>query len=222
MALHCRYDVHNEEEFILEITITRALSELKLLDKRIQRTIHDSTFGGYMVGKKVMTGFNSVEEVEKRAKADYQSVQDLIKRRNKIKSAIVVSNATTTVEVAGITMTVAEVIERKTSIEYEKTLLAKLKNTYTKLVDYVDEVNEEVKHRLDRQLEALYGKDGKAKAMENEEITKAFKADNEAKLIDSLNLKEKIEELTRKIEDFETECDFVLSESNTITKIHVE
>ncbi|MEH6948377.1 hypothetical protein V7068_15160 [Bacillus sp. JJ634] len=58
----------------MEITITRALSELKLLDKRIQRTIHDSTFGGYMVGKKVMTGFNSVEEVEKRAKADYQSV----------------------------------------------------------------------------------------------------------------------------------------------------
>lgn len=205
----------------MEITITRALAELKLLDKRIQRSINDSVLAGYTVGKKIMTGFNSVEEIEQRAKSDYQSIQDLIKRRNDIKGAIVVSNATTRVEIAGNTMTVAEAIERKSSIDYDKMLLNRLRSTYSSIVNQVDRVNEEVKNRLDRQLEVLYGKEGKSKAIENEELTKAFKEDNEAKMIDSLNLKNRIEKLTKDIEDFETEVDFVLSESNTITRIDV-
>ncbi|MFS0657375.1 hypothetical protein AB1L07_01955 [Niallia alba] len=205
----------------MEITITRALAELKLLDKRIQRTINESVLAGYTVGKKFMTGFNSVEEIEKRSKSDYQSIQDLIKRRNEIKSAIVVSNATTQVEIAGQSMTVAEAIERKTSINYDKLLLNKLRSTYSQLVSHVDRVNEDVKNRLDKQLEVLYGKDGKTKAIENEELTRAFKEDNEAKFIDSLNLRDKIEQLTKEIEDFETEVDFILSESNTITRITV-
>lgn len=205
----------------MEITITRALAELKLLDKRIQRSINDSVLAGYTVGKKIMTGFNSVEEIEQRAKSDYQSIQDLIKRRNDIKAAIVVSNATTRVEIAGNTMTVAEAIERKSSIDYDKMLLNRLRSTYSSIVNQVDRVNEEVKNRLDRQLEVLYGKEGKSKAIENEELTKAFKEDNEAKMIDSLNLKNRIEKLTKDIEDFETEVDFVLSESNTITRIDV-
>ncbi|HYK73264.1 MAG TPA: hypothetical protein VEV44_09105, partial [Pseudoneobacillus sp.] len=103
----------------MEITIAKGLVELKLLNNRINRVINDSVFAGFTVGKKVMTGFNDIEELEQRAKSDYQSVQDLIKRRNEIKSAIVVSNATTEVQIADKTLTVAEAIERKSSIEYD-------------------------------------------------------------------------------------------------------
>lgn len=204
-----------------EMTITRALSELKLLNDRIHRTVNNATFGGIKVGKKVSAGFSSVEEIEKRAKADYQSVQALIKRRNEIKSAIVVSNATTKVEVAGHTMTVAEAIERKTSIEYEQNLLSKMKQTYANLTRQVDDVNEQVKHRLDSHLETLFGKEGKASAQANDDIVKAFKADNEAVFIDPLKLKDKIEELEKNIEDFLLEVDFSLSESNTLNRITV-
>lgn len=207
--------------FTMEMTITRGLAELKLLDKRINRTVNESVLAGFTVGKKVMNGFTNVEEIEKRAKSDYQSIQDLIKRRNEIKSAIVVSNATTEVEIAGQKMTVAEAIERKTSIDYDKQLLAKLKQTYANIVNHVDRVNDDVKNRLDKQLEILYGKDGKNKASENEELTKVFKEDNEAKFIDPINLRDKIENLTAEIEDFESEVDFILSESNTITRIAV-
>src|SRR5690606_36145264 len=134
-------------------SIAKALVEIKLLDKRINRVINDSVLAGYTVGKKIMTGFSNVEELEVRAKADYQSIKDLIKRRNDIKSAIVVSNANTYVEIAGNKYTVAEAIERKTSIEYEKDLLNKLKTTYANVVRHVDRVNEDVKNRLDKQLE---------------------------------------------------------------------
>ncbi|MGG0667679.1 hypothetical protein ABE073_04035 [Lederbergia citrisecunda] len=204
-----------------EMTITRALAELKLLNDRIYRTVNNATFGGIKVGKKVSAGFSSVEDVEKRAKADYQSVQALIKRRNEIKAAIVVSNATSKVEIAGQTMTVAEAIERKTSIEYEHALLNRLKQTYVGLTRQVDDVNEKVRNRLDSHLETLFGKEGKSSAQANDDIVKAFKSDNEAEFIDPLKLKDKIEELEKSIEDFLLEVDFSLSESNTLNRITV-
>lgn len=206
----------------MEMTITRALSELKMLDKRIQRAIQEAVLGGYTIGKKPMTGFHSVDEIEKRAKSDFQSIQDLIKRRNQIKSAIVISNATTEVEIAGKKMTVAEAIERKTSIQYEQQLLNKLKQTYTILVNKVDQVNEDVKNRLDKHLETLYGKEGKVKASENEELIKPFLEENEAKFIDPIRLKDRIDELAKEIEEFLMEVDYALSESNTITRITIE
>lgn len=205
----------------MEISIAKGLVELKLLDKRIHRTINDSILAGYTIGKKAMTGFANTEEIEKRSKSDYQSIQDLIKRRNEIKSAIVVSNANTLVDVAGVSMTVAEAIERKSSIEYDKMLLNKLKQTYANIVNHVDRVNDEVKNRLDKQLEILYGKDGKNKAAENEELTKVFKEDNEAKFIDPINLKEKIDKLQVEIEDFEANVDLALTENNALTKITI-
>ncbi|KJD52548.1 hypothetical protein UZ38_37130, partial [Bacillus amyloliquefaciens] len=139
-----------------------------------------------------------------------------------IKSAIVVSNATTKIEVAGVKMTVAEAIERKTSISYDIQLLDKLKEVYADLVDEAESVNQKVTERLDKHLETLFGKDGKVKAAENQEIVKSFLAENEAKIIDPLNLKEKIDSLSKKIEDFEMEVDFALSESNTLTKIKID
>ncbi|MFS0643695.1 hypothetical protein [Siminovitchia sp. 179-K 8D1 HS] len=204
-----------------EMTVSRGLAELKLLDARINRTINESVFGSYTEGKKLPAGFNSVEEVEKQAKSDLQSAKDLIKRRNEIKSAIVQSNAVTKIKVAGKEYTVAEAIERKSSIDYDIQLLNKLKHTYATLTSKVDRINEDVKQRLDSHLEALYGKEGKNKALENAEIVKAFKEDNEAKLIDPINLKEKIDQLTKEIEDFEMEVDHSLTTSNAITTIEV-
>lgn len=205
-----------------EMTVARALSELKLLDARIYRAINDATLGTYSVGGKVLSGYNSTEDIEKQAKADYQSAQALIKRRNTVKSAIVKSNAETDVVVAGVKMTRAEAIERKTSISYDKTLLAKMKSVYAHMTSRVDNINEEVKERLDGQLEVLFGREGKPSTQEIENITKTFKDNNEAKLIDPIGLKKQINKLTEEIESFEQEVDHVLNESNTLTRIAIE
>ncbi|KUR62447.1 hypothetical protein [Bacillus sp. AM 13(2015)] len=205
----------------MEMTITRALSELKMLDKRINRTVDDAILGGLMIGKHIQHGFQNQEEVEKKAKADDQSIQALIKRRNAIKSAIVVSNATTMIDVAGVRM-VAEAIERKTSIDYDIRYLRKMKQVYKELVDKAEQTNEDVKRRLDQHLETLFGKDGKTQAAANQEIVKSFLAENEAVIIDPLRLRVKIEQLSKEIEDFQMEVDFSLSESNTLTKIQID
>lgn len=206
----------------MKMTVAKALNELKLLDSRITRRINESVLAGYVIGKKPMTGFDSIEEIEQRAKSDYQSANDLIKQRNKIKSAIVVSNATTPITVAGVNMTVAEAIEMKSFIEYKKSLLNRLKNTYTQYVNHVERTNTTVKNQLDNHLEVMLGKDGKNKIAENDDFVKSYLSQNEAKLIDPLNLKQKIDELTSEIEAFESDVDYELNRSNVITEITIE
>ncbi len=86
------------------ITVTDALAELTLLQKRIESARVALEKGNLItvveVGK-VPTGFKSREEYEVNAKALVQRVQALLDRRRAIKRVIVVSNASTRVTVAG-------------------------------------------------------------------------------------------------------------------------
>ena len=110
-----------------KMLVTKGLNELKLLDSRIHRKIEEGEFvGAAKVSVPNINGKMTKEAFKANAKADYQSIVDLIKRRNAIKAAIIQSNAITVVEVAGKRMTVAEAIDKKSAIEYEKTLLEKL------------------------------------------------------------------------------------------------
>ena len=67
---------------LVEITVTKGLSELKMLDKRIRRKIEDAVLGGYSVGGKIMTGYDTKEDLERTVKSNFTSIKDLIKRRN--------------------------------------------------------------------------------------------------------------------------------------------
>lgn len=205
----------------MEMTITRGLAELKLLDARIRRSIDEAAFVAVVVGEKPVKGFQSNEEFSRRAQASLQSAQDLIRRRNAIKAAIVVSNATTYVTIGGVRMTVAEAIERKRSIQYDEALLGTLREQHRSAVQEMEQKNAEVKLRLDRLLEANFGKDAKAKDSEYDAIARPFMAQNEAKLVDPVKVKTVIDSMTAEIETFKTEVDFVLSESNTLTRISV-
>lgn len=206
------------------MTITRGLAELKLLDKRIMRKIFDSNFLiANKKSNKKLNGNMTKEEFVQNSKSSYESISDLIERRKKIKSAIVDSNAKTKVTIAGKEMTVAEAIERKDSIQYEKELLDRMEYQYKNTLAEVNRQNEKVQQNLDNLLNTSFGKEGKQKATENEIeiIAKPYLQQNEYEVIDPLNIYNKIEELKEDIEQFELEVDFTLSESNTITKIEI-
>lgn len=205
-----------------QMTVTKALSELKLLDKRINRGIYEAEFVGVVVGDKKKVDHIDVEEFKQKVKSNYDSVVDLIAYRNKIKSAIVSSNAQTTVTIAGNTYTVAEAIERKTSIQYEQELLQRLKTYYLNASTEIDRINENVQVRLDRSLEQMLSNDGKQDNEFINQFTENFNKKNQAKLVDPLNIKEKIETLETEIEDFLSEVDHELSVSNATTIIEVE
>lgn len=209
----------------MEMSITRGLAELKLLSSRVERSIIDSSF--IVANKKSAKKVNNVYTIAEfinNAKSTYQSITDLIERRKEIKSAIVDSNAKTMVTISGKTMSVAEAIERKDSIKFEKLLLENMIKQYNSSVVLANRQNEIVQTKLDELLLVTFGKENKQKTSDSEiaMISNPYLEQNEWELINPLSLHEKIESMKREIEEFENECDFILSESNTITKITIK
>lgn len=207
-----------------KMLVTKGLNELKLLDSRIHRKIEEAQF--ISAAKLSVTNVNSEmtkEEFKNRAKADYMSITDLIKRRNQIKSAIIQSNAVTMVEVAGKKMTVAEAIDKKSSIAYERALVARLSEQYAKAIGRVNAENGRVDDSIETLLITAYGKEGKEKITEAsyDAIAKPYRAANEYGLVDALEAQKLIKTMTDEIEAFESEVDTCLQISNSITMIEV-
>jgi len=198
-----------------KITVTRALAQLKLLDKKIQKAINQSNFANYTIGGKLYLD-------EYTPDSDLQKVQDLIKYRSKLKSSIMKSNASTKITIPGLEeMTVIEAIEYKDSIRYKQQLLNKIKKDLDDVEYNVQSINEDVQHRLDQLIQVSFGKDIKVKGTEYESIAKPFLAKNEAKPVDSLKFYNIAKELESSIDTFLNEIDLTLSESNSTTFIEL-
>lgn len=208
----------------MEMSITRALAELKLLDKRIRKSIGNSVFADMSQGKRPVTGYENNEQFVKSSKSHIQSAKDMIGRRQAIKSAIVRSNAETEIRIGDRKMTVAEAIERKTSVEYEKRLLKKLRNDYFTAKETVENKNAEVRQRLDALLESHFGKDTSQKVSESDvnTISKPYLEQNEWHLVCPPKTETLIRELEDEVHNFEFEINYILSESNTVTKIVID
>lgn len=209
----------------MEMTITRALAELKLLDARINSTINQTQFiGGKKKSATKVTPTQTVEEFNANVKSQYESAKKLIENRKLIKSAIVDSNANVKVKIGEVEMTVADAIERKDSIKYEQAFLNQMINHFNQATAQVNRENEKVQQKLDELLVASFGKEQKGKAGDNEikAISEPFLAQNEFEIVDPLKLKEKIDKLQFDIQGFVSEVDYVLSESNAVNKISVE
>lgn len=203
------------------LTVNRALSELKTLDNRISKAIEQGNYVGVSIGGKIK-GFNNIDEFNNHVKSSFQKTKDLIRRRSEIKSKIVESNAKTKVTIGGQEMTVAEAIERKSSIEYDKHYLAKLKKQYSQVLQYIEDSNEEMNYKIDQAVNNHYGNtEKKISESDYDLIAQPIIKRDKAELVDPENIKKEIEHLEETIEEFETEVDHVLSESNVITKIEI-
>ena len=200
-----------------QISITQALAELKLLRKRLDSGLDDAKF----IALKKKNSIHDVDKFGVQARASLQSYMDLLDRYNKMKSSIVKSNATTTVTVAGKTYSVAEAVERKRSIQYEKNLIREMKSQSAEIQELLKDHQEAQQSRIDRLLSAELSKDSKTNVDTIKSLTETFMAENKAEVIDPLHLDEKIKTMEKEMEDFETTVDWVLSESNGRTLISV-
>ncbi len=202
------------EKMATTMSATGALNELKLLDKRISKKTMNSCF------LSIKTGTNLANK-DCDAKANMQSLTDLINRRSTIKAALMKSNGITIVKVGGEEMTVAAAIEKKTSIKYLNDLLYVLREQRQAMTRQMDIKNIEAQDRLDRLLESTFGKDLKARATEITEISDTFWTANKTILEDEIEIDLKIEELDEFIDTFESVVDLVLSEINAKTEITI-
>jgi hypothetical protein len=197
------------------LSVTQALAELKLLRRRIDHTLEGATF---ICMKKKRDNLD-MARFSTEATASYQSYQDLVTRYNKMKAAIVQSNAVTRVTIGEHSYTVADAVERKRNIQMEKEFLQVLQSQYQAVKEQMEAHQLQEQARVDRLLQAELGKDSKTNVETIQSLTETFLAQNKAEIVDPLGLAERIGTLNRSIEEFETKVDWVLSESNGRTMI---
>lgn len=208
----------------MKITVTRGLAELKTLGNRISSAIQTGTYVSVVRGNKEvpLNGATTKADLESAITASIQQVDALINRRDEIKRAIIVSNGATKVKISGKEMTVAEAIERKTSVEYTLHLINAMQGQYNNATIQVNNQNARVEADIEKRVMAAYGNDkGKVTADQHDVIAKAVKGEAEAKLLDPAKILDKIASLRKDYEDFVTEVDFVLSESNARTEVEI-
>jgi len=199
------------------ISISQALAELKLLRKRIQTATSNSVFTTLKKKRDLL----DVPRFTVDAQASYQSYRDLLNRYNSIKAAIVLSNATTRVSIAGTEYTVADAVERKKTIEMEKNMLHLMQMQFDKVKNDYDSHTSSENARVERLIQTELGKDAKTNVEVITQLSETFLAQNRAEIVDPLNLAKEIAVLNKTIEDFETKVDWILSESNGRTTITV-
>jgi len=143
-----------------------------------------------------------------------------LERRKKIKSAIVMSNATTKVTICGKDMTIAESIETKSSIKHLDNLLNRLKAQFAQESRTIESINEKVRRDLESKTKMTSEKEDTK--IDLNEFSNSYVKMHGVTLYDKLKISSKIEELEDYITKFRSEVDFVLTEKNSTTYINVD
>ena len=210
----------------MTMTITRALVTLKRLDERIQRAIDTGVFVGKVVGKgqhrKVVDSSGTLEDLENKIIGSYDTIEQLFKNREKLKSAIISSNAMTYVTIGHRSLTVAEAIALKETLPYRKHYLSTLRQQRLVALKAVDTANAALQTSLDNMLNTyLDGDKSKLDPAFHDTMIAPQREKKEMSLLTPVNIDARIAELEEEIGDLESEIDFVLSESNARTTIAV-
>lgn len=210
---------------ILEkMTVHKALAELKIIDDRIISAI---TEGTYCVANKHSNDKikgTSVEKYKGVMQGCYDKATALIMRRNAIKRAVVLSNATIKVSVNGEEYTRAEAIEMKNhGVEFDEMILEALRKQYNKSqAEILKQNGDDLEKRAEQYVIGIYGsKEGKTNTDDFEKTKKDFMTANAYELVDPINILDKINNLEDKIASFKAEIDAALSVSNALTEIEI-
>lgn len=206
------------------MNIHQALVELKTLDKRIESAITSCTY--VVPNKHSNTKINGipVKEWVEDTKSHYQKIEDLMRRYEAIKRAVVNSNAVTTVEIGGKTYTVAEAIEMKNhGVDRLQALLRCLSRDYELAKRSADNENgTNLERRADEHVKNMFGNtDMKGASEEVKKAREEFIAAQTVELVDPIDVRAEMEKLEKQINTFVVGVDSALSVSNALTTIEV-
>lgn len=208
-----------------KMNIHKALCEVKMLNNRIEKELEDAQFcaANKRINKKI--DGKSIDETKTAMRAACNKINDLIRRRNTIKKAITLSNATVKVTIGDKEMTVAEAIElKKSGIKYKQDLLDRLSCQLQQAKNTIECYNgETLANKADEYIISMFG--AKEKTTENTEIEEARKTyieNNSYNLIEGNDTEKLISELKKEIDTFVTNVDSALSTSNAVTEIEIE
>lgn len=206
------------------MNVHQALCEIKLLDKRINSEIQNMQSIG--ITKKVaqMVGSQSVTKFKEEAMSQFQKINDLIKRRAAIKSAVVLSNAINKVHIGGKEYTIAEAIEMKNhGLDGKRELRNHLAYQLQVGESTLTRTNEVNDIKCDNYIkETFSNKENKSGAAEIQAAREGYLTSLAVELVDPIGVRDVIKTLADEIDKFEAEVDSALSTSNATTELTIE
>ncbi|MGN8836551.1 hypothetical protein ACTNCI_06180 [Mitsuokella jalaludinii] len=216
----------------MEITIHRALSQLKTTQARIEDRFSKDIYISSTIGKTGMAEGRPVDAVEREIRSNYDSMCQLLRNFETLKLAIIRSNSGITEEstnirtgeVDGRQMTVAEAIAiQKYVLPFWSRFVGHLEAQLNETKRSVEAANNQANREISSMLDTFSNKDSKNldQAQVNT-ITEAYQQNKFRRLVDPLELVRKIDKLHHQIDELAVSVDAFLSESNAISHITVE
>ena len=212
-----------------KMTIHKALAELKTMDDRINKAIRSTSY--VLAVKHSAEKINGVKvsNFKEQMRSGYQKVTDLIKRRDAMKRAVVLSNATTKVKIGDNEYTAAEAIEMKNhGMEFRSALLRQMNSDYIAAQnDLARNGGEALEKKAEQYVLAVIAaqpKDSKMSADSDvmKGLRQTYIENNTYDLVDPLDITKVMEALNAEINEFNAEVDAALSVSNALTVIEFE
>lgn len=141
-----------------KLTIHRALSELKIIDSRISKAIDEGVFVTANKHSNAKINGMTIGGLQSFMKSSLESITSIITRKNAIKRAVDLSNATTKVTINGVEMTVVEAINLKNhGLESKLALVNAMKKQYTLAINKATSDNNTLNERAESYVIGMYG-----------------------------------------------------------------
>lgn len=208
-----------------EMTIHKALSELKILDARITKEISGTTFLVANKHSNTKIAGAPVKDFVDQTREKFQSIRTLINRRNAIKRAVTRSNAVTEVTVGGQKYTVAEAIDMKNvGMSHLEVLMETINNQAIRAKALADRENgEKLDQRVEQYVKTVSeGVDSKNLPEDVRRMREDFVASQTVEVVDPIDSTKVVAELNDYIDTFMSEVDAALSVSNALTTVEIE
>lgn len=210
----------------IQMTVTQALRERKILKDRISRATNEGIYLALVEGdaqRPVNKAFRTHEELAAKIQSSADSVNGLIKRYHDIVDALITSNANTTVSVAGKTLTVAAAIERRMSNSMTKEFLVRIGVQQAGVVREMDSRSRILSQSIDARVAA-----NRTESMNATEIEKlvadskaALERESMPKIYDPAGILPKYETMRNEFDAFEDELETQLNIINATTMIEI-
>ena len=216
----------------MTMSVAKALMEVALINKRLN-ALKDAILGRPITVVTVGEDKDKVVYVGKEARSpgpddqaalvsNFQSVMSLMSYRDALRNAIILSNATTTIQFQDIEYTIAELIEMRKNLAFYKSLDTNIKNQVTGVRTLFNALTTKFQ-------EQVYIEQAKIPASFTiEEATAYKKAIEESvgkkmrpQIMDPNKLEQVAAQLSDRIDWIESEMELAINESNLKTQITI-
>jgi hypothetical protein len=205
----------------MKMSLTRVLNEIKLTEKKITSLGAQNLSLLAIARNGQISNIGCVDNLKKNAEAYKQSLSDLINRRYTLKATLLKANNETIVDFGGLSLSIAEVIDRKNYLSVEASIYTHISRNITTLYTEYNKIQVDVDRIVEGAVSNALSSDGKKDPKLAEEVTKSIRLVNNYTIEDPVKIEEWVKERSEALIEYESNIDFVLSEINAKTEVEI-